>query len=134
MGQHEELPPKGRRRRTAGKAGRNGERDFHGEKRRNKTRASTSDPDAWLYCKGPGQAAKLAYMGHVHDGEPPWSGGRHAADLATGTAEREAALAIAEARPGNRRIILHGERRAAYHSANIGSNLMDLRVARPNAT
>ena len=46
-------------------AGRNGERDFHGEKRRNETHASTSDPDARLYRKGPGQAAKLAYMGHV---------------------------------------------------------------------
>ena len=46
-------------------AGRNGERDFHGEKRGNETHASTSDPDARLYRKGPGQAAKLAYMGHV---------------------------------------------------------------------
>jgi transposase len=46
-------------------AGRNGERDFHGEKRSNETHASTSDPDARLYRKGPGQTAKLAYMGHV---------------------------------------------------------------------
>jgi hypothetical protein len=46
-------------------AGRNGERDFHGEKRSNETHASTSDPDARLYRKGPGQAAKLAYLGHV---------------------------------------------------------------------
>src|SRR5262252_7063624 len=37
-------------------AGRNGERDFHGEKRSNETHASTSDPDARLYRKGPGQA------------------------------------------------------------------------------
>lgn len=29
--------------------GRNGERDFHGEKRSNETHASTSDPDARLY-------------------------------------------------------------------------------------
>jgi hypothetical protein len=46
-------------------AGRNGERDFHGEKRRDETHASTTDADARLYRKGPGQAAKLAYMGHV---------------------------------------------------------------------
>ena len=46
-------------------AGRNGERDFHGEKRSNETHASTTDADAWLYRKGPGQAAKLAYMGRV---------------------------------------------------------------------
>ena len=41
--------------------GRNGERDFHGEKRSNETHASTTDPDARLYRKGPGQPAKLAY-------------------------------------------------------------------------
>src|SRR5881275_115479 len=35
--------------------GRNGERDFHGERRSNETHASTTDPDARLYRKGPGQ-------------------------------------------------------------------------------
>ena len=45
--------------------GRNGERDFHGEKRSNETHASANDPDARLYRKGPGQPAKLAYLGHV---------------------------------------------------------------------
>ena len=43
--------------------GRNGERDYHGEKRANDTHASTTDPDAKLYRKGNGQAAKLSYMG-----------------------------------------------------------------------
>src|SRR5580704_5100320 len=45
--------------------GRNGERDFHGEKRSNETHASVTDPDARLYRKAPGQPAKLAYLGHV---------------------------------------------------------------------
>jgi len=40
-------------------SGRNGERDFHGEKRSNQTHASTTDRDARLYRKGPGQPAKL---------------------------------------------------------------------------
>jgi hypothetical protein len=43
-------------------AGRNGERDFHGEKRSNQTHASTTDPDARLYKKSPGSAAKLCHM------------------------------------------------------------------------
>jgi hypothetical protein len=43
--------------------GRNGERDFHGAKRSNKTHASTTDRDARLYRKGPGQPAKLAHLG-----------------------------------------------------------------------
>lgn len=37
--------------------GRNGDRDFHGEKRSNETHASTSDPEARLYRKGNGQRA-----------------------------------------------------------------------------
>ena len=41
-------------------AGRNGEQDFHGQKRSNETHASTTDPDARLYRKGRGKEAKLA--------------------------------------------------------------------------
>jgi len=45
--------------------GRNGEVDFRGEPRSNETHASTTDPDARLYKKAAGQAAKLCHMGHV---------------------------------------------------------------------
>src|SRR5437899_4820118 len=45
--------------------GRNGERDFHGEKRRNETHASTTDPDARLYRKGWGQPAAIPAMRSV---------------------------------------------------------------------
>ena len=45
--------------------GRNGQADFHGQSRSNETHASTSDPDARLYRKGPGQEAKLCFMGHA---------------------------------------------------------------------
>jgi IS5 family transposase len=45
--------------------GRNGERDFHGERRRNDTHASTTDPDARLFRKGPGKEARLCFMGHA---------------------------------------------------------------------
>jgi transposase len=50
---------------TPPEPGRNGEQDFHGEKRSNQTHASTTDPDARLYRKGPGKPAQLAYLGHV---------------------------------------------------------------------
>jgi transposase len=46
-------------------AGRNGEQDFHGQKRLNDTHASTTDPDARLYRKGRGKEAKLSFMGHA---------------------------------------------------------------------
>jgi transposase len=45
--------------------GRNREADFHGQKRTNETHASTTDPEAWLYRKGPGKEAKLCFMGHA---------------------------------------------------------------------
>ena len=45
--------------------GRNCEKDFHGQKRSNETHASTTDPEARLYRKGPGKEAKLCFMGHA---------------------------------------------------------------------
>ena len=108
--------------------GRNGERDFHGEKRSNETHASTTDPDARLYRKGPGQPAKLAYLGHV------LMENRHALvvdtrlTLATGTAEREAALEMVAARPGNHRITLGADK--AYDVAGF---VADLRAAQRDA-
>jgi transposase len=77
--------------------GRNGARDFRTEKRSNETHASTTDPDARLYRKGKGQESRLCYMGHV------LMENRHGLAVlgevtqATGTAEREAALAMLDA-------------------------------------
>jgi len=39
--------------------------DFHGQKRKNDTHQSTSDPEARLYRKASGREAKLSYIGHV---------------------------------------------------------------------
>jgi transposase len=44
--------------------GRNREADFHGKKRSNETHASSTDPDAKLYRRGPGKEARLCFMGH----------------------------------------------------------------------
>ena len=54
-------PPEGG---TPSEGGRNAPADFKGEKRSNETHASTTDPDARLYRKGPGMEAKLCYIGH----------------------------------------------------------------------
>jgi transposase len=84
--------------------GRNGERDFHGEKRKNDTHVSTTDPDAKLYRKSSNTAAKLSYIGHA------LAENRHGlivevdATKATSRAEREAALAMIERHdPGSER-------------------------------
>ena len=41
------------------------DRDFHGETFSNETHRSTTDPDARLYKKSPGQEAKLSYIGNM---------------------------------------------------------------------
>jgi transposase len=92
-------------------AGRNGERDFRGENRSNETHASTTDPDARLYRKGNGQESRLCYLGHalMENRNGLAVGGE--VTCATGTAEREAALALVERhRPGRRRITLGGDK------------------------
>lgn len=39
--------------------------NFHGQRRRNETHESSTDPDARLFRKGPGKEAKLSFMGHI---------------------------------------------------------------------
>ena len=74
--------------------GRNGERDFHGERRRNDTHASTTDPDARLFRKGRGKEAKLCHMGHLLMENRNGLMVDAMLTPATGTAEREAAEAM----------------------------------------
>ncbi len=63
--------------------------DFRGERRRNATHASRTDPEALLAKHSPGEAARLAYGGHLLTENR--NGLIVQADLsaATGTAERE---------------------------------------------
>ncbi len=84
--------------------------DFRGERRTNATHASTTDPEARLYKKAAGQEAKLCFLGHV------LMENRHGLVVntrltpATGTAEREAAIALVDGRPTTRRITLGGDK------------------------
>ena len=64
--------------------------DFHGERRRNDTHQSTTDPEARLHRKGKGREAKLAYLGHVLLDNRHGLVANVCATHATGTAEREA--------------------------------------------
>jgi hypothetical protein len=66
--------------------------DFRGEKRRNDTHESTTDPDSRLYKKAPGQQAKLAFLGHVLTENRNGLVVNTRLTQATGYAEREAAL------------------------------------------
>jgi len=75
--------------------------DFHGEKRSNQTHASTTDPDALLARKGGGQEAKMSYSGHVLMENRNGLVADVEVLQANGTAERDAALVLIEAIPGD---------------------------------
>src|SRR6195952_5975795 len=90
--------------------GRNGERDFHKEKRSNETHASTTEPDARLYRESAGQESRLCGLG------PALMENRNGLVVdatlthATGTAEREAALTMLDRRKGRHRITLGADK------------------------
>jgi hypothetical protein len=88
----------------------NGERDFHGEKRGNDTHQSTTDPDARLFRKAAGQPSQLCHMGHVLTENRNGLVVDVATTTATGTAGREAAVAMVETRHGGKRITLAGDK------------------------
>jgi transposase len=90
--------------------GRNGERDFHGEKRSNETHASTTDPDARLFRKSSGQPAQLCHMGHLLMENRNGLVVDARLSRATGTAERETAAAMIGDLPARGRITLGADK------------------------
>ena len=84
--------------------------DFRGEERRNDTHESTTDPDARLARKSSGQEAKLAYCGNI------LIENRHGLVVDTellqcnGTAERDAAMVMAERLEGTERVTMGADK------------------------
>jgi IS5 family transposase len=87
-----------------------GDVDFHGEKRKNETHESTTDPDARLFKKSKGSEAKLSYLGHVLMENRNGLLVQTFLTEANGRAERDAALLMAEVIPGGRRVTLGGDK------------------------
>jgi len=100
------------RRKDEQDATRRGDRDldFHRERRRNDTHQSTTDPEARLYKKSKGSEAKLSYLGHALMENRNGLLVRTMVTEANGTAERDAALLMAEKIPGVKRITLGGDK------------------------
>jgi len=97
--------------------------NFHGQKRKNDTHASSTDPDSRLYRKAAGREAKLCYMGHATMENRNGLAVAGMVTQATGTAERCASEKMLKARSkaaGGR--ITAGEDKAcdtANHVANF---------------
>jgi transposase len=85
-------------------------RDFHGERRKNDTHASTTDPEARLFRKGRGKEAKLCFMGHVITENRNGLVVATETTLATGTAEREASVKMMKRVKRSRRSTLGGDK------------------------
>jgi len=84
--------------------------DFHGEQRSNETHQSTTDPEARLFRKGPGKEAKLNYMGQVLMENRNGLAVQTELTQATGTAEREAAVAMVAAQAPDGGVTLGGDK------------------------
>ncbi|MGC2819561.1 MAG: IS5 family transposase [Candidatus Sulfotelmatobacter sp.] len=84
--------------------------NFRGQKRSNQTHASKTDPDALLARKGRGKEAKLSYSGNLLVEN---RNGLIVSSLvweATGTAERDAAMAMLQDVPGSERVTVGGDK------------------------
>lgn len=112
---------------TAGTGeGSNPTANFHGEKRCNQTHCSTTDPDAMLARKSRGTGAVLAYRGHLLTEN---RNGLVISTLTTrayGSAERDAALLMAEALPGIHRVTLGADK--GYDSHDFVAELRHMEI------
>jgi transposase len=113
----EEPPPTG---------GGNPTVNFHGQRRRNTTHQSTTDPDARLYKKARGREARLGYLGHVLMEHRSGLIVRATVTPADGHGERDAAVVMIEAMPGRRHITVAADK--GYDTRDFVANLRAMDV------
>jgi transposase len=100
--------------------------DFRKQKRSNETHESVTDPLARLYKKSKGSEARLGYLGHVITDNRYGLVSDVRLTLATGTAEREAAVEMLEQKVTGKRVTLGGDR--GYDTREFVGKLRDLQV------
>jgi len=110
---------------TAG-GGSNPDVDFRGQMRSNDTHESKTDKDARLYRKSNGSESKLAYLGHVLMENRNGLAVDVEVTLATGTAERDAALAMASRLEGRKRRTLGADK--GYDALAFADGLRELNI------
>jgi transposase len=118
--------------------------NFHGERRRNDTHQSNTDPQALLARKGKGKESKLSYAGHVLMENRNGLAVNGCVTQATGRAEAQAAVAMVGRIPGWGRITLGAdkgydrrelvqelrEHQVTAHFARKQSSIIDQRTTR----
>jgi len=99
---------------------------FRGQRRRNDTHESTTDPDSRLMRKGAGKEAKLSYQGNVlTENRNTLIVGAEVV-IATGHAETDAALEMLAEIEGNRRATVGADK--GYDNANFVDGARELNV------
>ena len=102
--------------------------DFHGEKRKNETHESTTDPQARLYKKSAGKESKLCFMAHVA------MDNRHGLvvgtdyTMADGKAERKAGRKLAKQVKKGRKTRLTFGADKAYDTQDFVEKMRELQV------
>jgi transposase len=100
--------------------------NFRGEQRSNQTHESKTDPDALLARKSAGKEAKLSYSGNLLVEN---RNGLIVSSLvweATGTAERDAAMAMLQDIPGSERVTVGGDK--GFDTAEFVRECRNMRV------
>ena len=100
--------------------------NFHGQRRRNATHQSTTDPDARLYKKAQGREARLGYLGHLLMEHRSGLVVRATVTPATGYGEREAAVEMIADLPGRHRITVAADK--AYDTRDFVADLREMGV------
>jgi transposase len=100
--------------------------NWHKEKRSNQTHESTTDPMARLYKKTRGAEATLGYLGHVLTENRNGLVVDVRLTQASGTAEREAALAMIGGKAPSKRVTLAGDR--GYDTRGFVAATRELKV------
>lgn len=103
--------------------------NFHGQRRRNDTHRSKTDPDAKLYRKGRGQEAKLSYLGHVLVENRNGLIVGAMATTADGRAERDAAILMVHERWRKRNRIRTVAADKGYDSRDFVQTMRGMRVS-----
>jgi transposase len=104
----------------------NPEVDFKRQKRSNETHASSTDPDARLYTKSNKGEAIPAYIGHVLMDNRSKLAVDTRLTLATGTAERDAAIEMLADLPGEQRKTVGADKN--YDTADFVAACREIKV------
>jgi transposase len=100
--------------------------NFHGQRRRNATHRSTTDPDARLYKKARGREARLGYLGHVLMEHRSGLIVKATVTPADGHGERDAAVQMVGDVAGRHRITVAADK--AYDTRDFVANLREMAV------